>query len=86
MADSSMAFACFMAKPLGRGLRIVGGLALIGWGYTMRGTTPGTVLMIAGVLPLLAGLLNLCFLAPIIGAPFSGRAAQAQDNERNRRR
>ena len=86
MADSSMAFACFMAKPLGRGLRVVAGLALIGWGYTMRGTTPGTVLMIVGVLPLLAGVLNLCLIAPIIGAPFSGRVAQTQDSERNRRR
>ena len=84
MADSSMAFACFMEKPLGRALRIVAGLALIGWGYTMRGTTLGTVLMIVGVVPLLAGLLNLCFIAPIIGAPFSGRVAQAQDSERRR--
>lgn len=86
MADSSMAFACFMATPLGRGLRIVVGLALIGWGYTLRGTTPGTVLMIVGVLPVLAGLLNLCFIAPIIGAPFSGRDAQAHGNGRSGRR
>lgn len=75
MASSSMAFACFMAKPLGRGLRIAAGLALIGWGYAMRGTTLGTVLMIVGVIPLLAGLLNVCLLAPIIGAPFFGRNA-----------
>lgn len=78
MTDSSMAFACFMARPLGRGLRIVGGLALIGWGYNMRGTTLGTVLMIVGVVPLLAGLLNLCFIAPIIGAPFSGRSTHGE--------
>ena len=86
MADSSMAFACFMARPLGRGLRIVAGLALIGSGYAMRGTTLGTVLMIVGVFPLLAGLLNLCFLAPIIGAPFSGRAAQAHGSGADGRR
>lgn len=86
MTDSSMAFACFMARPLGRGVRIVAGLALIGWGYTLRGTTPGTVLMIVGVVPLLAGLLNLCLIAPIIGAPFSGRAAQAQGSGRTGRR
>ena len=82
MSDSSMAFACFMATPLGRGLRIVAGLALIGWGYTLRGTTLGTVLMIGGAVPLLAGLLNLCLIAPIIGAPFSGRDAQTQGSGR----
>jgi len=69
------AFACFMARPAGRLLRIVAGLALIAWGWTMRGTTMGTVLMIVGVVPILAGVLNVCLLAPIIGAPFSGRAA-----------
>ena len=69
------AFACFMARPAGRLLRIVAGLALMGWGWTMRGTTLGTLLMIAGIVPILAGVLNVCLLAPIIGAPFSGRAA-----------
>lgn len=69
------AFACFMARPTGRLLRIVVGVAIIVWGWTMSGTTTGTVLMIVGVVPLLAGVLNVCLIAPIIGAPFSGRAA-----------
>ena len=69
------AFACFMARPTGRLLRIVAGLALIVWGWTMSGTTTGTVLMIVGVVPVLAGVFNVCLIAPIIGAPFSGRAA-----------
>lgn len=77
--ESSMAkpsaLACFMAHPTGRLLRIVAGLALIGWGWTMSGTTAGTILMIVGVVPILAGVLNVCLIAPIIGAPFSGRAA-----------
>lgn len=69
------AFACFMAHPTGRLLRILAGLALISWGWTMRGTTSGTILMVVGVIPILAGVLNVCLIAPIIGAPFSGRAA-----------
>lgn len=68
-----------MARPAGRLLRIVAGLALIGWGYTLRHQTTGTVLMAAGVIPLLAGVLNVCMIAPIIGAPFSGRAALDAD-------
>jgi hypothetical protein len=69
--------ACFMGHPMGRLLRIVAGLALVGGGWTMRDTTMGTVLMIVGVVPILAGVLNVCLLAPIIGAPVSGRAALA---------
>lgn len=75
MATSSNAFACFMARPAGRLLRIVAGLALIAWGWSMRGTTTGTVLMVVGLLPLLAGVFNVCLIAAMIGAPFSGRAA-----------
>jgi len=75
MTSSSNAFACFMARPAGRLLRIVAGLALIGWGYTMRGQTTGIVLMAVGVVPLLAGVLNVCMISPFIGAPFSGAAA-----------
>lgn len=82
MADTPNGFACFMAKPAGRLLRIGAGLALIAGGWSMRGQTAGTVLMVVGVVPLLAGVLNVCLLAPIIGAPFSGRAAL--DAERGR--
>jgi hypothetical protein len=72
-------FACFMARPAGRLLRIVAGLALIGWGWTMRGTTTGTVLMVVGIVPILAGVLNFCLIAPLIGAPFSGRGALEEE-------
>ena len=72
MARSNV-FACFMAHPAGRLLRIVAGVALFGGGWMMRGTITGVVLMIVGVVPILAGVLNVCLLAPILGAPFSGR-------------
>jgi hypothetical protein len=75
MAGSPNAFACFMARPAGRLIRIIAGLALIGWGWSMRGTTTGTVLIVVGIVPILAGVFNFCLIAPIIGAPFSGRAA-----------
>jgi hypothetical protein len=63
-----MAFATFMASPAGRGIRIVVGVALIYWGLLY-----GNVLLaVAGLVPLAAGVLNLCVLAPLIGAPFRG--------------
>lgn len=77
MATASLAFASFMAGPLGRLLRILAGLALIAWGWSMRATTGGIVLMIVGLVPLLAGILNVCLIAALIGAPFRGRDAKA---------
>lgn len=77
MPDVANKFACFMASAIGRGIRIVAGLALIAWGWSMRGQTSGTVLMVVGLLPLAAGIFNVCVIAPIIGAPFSGAQACA---------
>lgn len=64
-----MPFARFMASSFGRLLRAVLGLALMVWGYR----SGNTVLMVVGALPLLAGVFNVCLIAPLIGAPFSGR-------------
>lgn len=69
-----MSFARFMAAPLGRGIRIVAGLVLIIAGLAI-GSAGGTVLAIVGVLPLLAGALNFCAIAPLLKAPFSGKDA-----------
>lgn len=70
-----MGFAKFMATPLGRGIRIVAGLAMMYWG-SQQGTTTGTIVAVLGLLPTAAGALNLCFIAPIIGAPFRGQDAR----------
>ena len=76
MPGSANNFACFMASPTGRGIRIVAGLVIIAWGWSMRPETSGTVLMIVGLFPLAAGVFNVCLIAPIIGAPFSGAKAR----------
>ncbi len=70
-----MAFARFMASPLGRGVRIVAGLAMMVVGFGLIGGTGGLVLGIAGLLPLAAGAMNFCTISALIGAPLSGRKA-----------
>jgi len=35
------------------------------------------VLALFGILPITAGLLNLCILGPMLGAPFRGSAMRA---------
>lgn len=76
MPNSPNAFSRFMAGPAGRMLRIVVGLVIIGYGWTRMGTTSGVVLLVLGLVPLLAGIFNVCVIAPIIGAPFSGSASR----------
>lgn len=67
-----MRFARFMASPLGRGGRIVLGLALIGWGLSIVGGALGWVIAIAGLLPITLGIINGCILAPFLHVPFKG--------------
>ena len=64
-------FARFINSAAGRGLRIIAGLALIGAGYSMGGTA-GAVLMVVGLVPLAAGIFNLCLISALLGGPLSG--------------
>ena len=67
-----MAFARFMASPLGRGGRIVFGLTLIALGFGVVGGERGSMLAIAGLLPLGLGIINGCVFAPLFRVPFKG--------------
>ena len=67
-----MAFARFMASPLGRGVRILAGLALIAWGLGSLGGAVGWVVAAVGLLPLVLGIINGCLFAPLLKVPFKG--------------
>ena len=78
-----MAFAHMMASPFGRFIRIVAGgaLALIGTWIAFAGGSVGMIWVgiavgMVGVLVVYAGAVNVCFIAPLIGAPFKGRDAR----------
>jgi len=66
------AIARFINSPTGRVLRIAVGLGLIGWGYTRRPESMGTVLMVVGLVPLAAGLFDLCLISALLGGPLKG--------------
>ncbi len=76
-----MAFASFMSSAAGRILRILVGLGLIGWGVLLIVTTStitvGILLAVVGLLPLVAGLVDVCIFAPLFGAPLSGAEVRA---------
>ncbi len=77
-----MAFASFMSSATGRVLRIVVGLGLIGWGVYLavvaNSLVIGIVLAVVGLVPLMAGLFDVCVFAPLFRAPFSGTKVRAQ--------
>lgn len=66
------AFVHFMASTAGRGLRVVLGLVLIITGMTALEGTTGIVVAVIGAVPLLAGVFDLCFFAPVCGLPLKG--------------
>jgi hypothetical protein len=72
-----MGFAKFMSSGLGRGLRIVVGLVLIGLGLFSVGGTGGVILAVVGAVPLLAGAVDVCLFAPLFGGPLKGAEARA---------
>jgi hypothetical protein len=71
-----MGFAKFMSSGLGRGLRIVVGLALIVIGLFSVGGTGGIILAVVGAVPLVAGIADVCLFAPLFGGPLKGAEAR----------
>jgi DUF2892 family protein len=71
-------FVGFMQSWIGRLLRIVAGLALIGVGlFVMQGVW-GYVVAAIGLIPLFAGAAGICLLAPLFGYTLSGAPRRAQ--------
>ena len=69
-----MGFAKFMASTAGRILRVVAGLVLIYVGYFVIKGVGGDILAVVGLAPIAAGVFDFCLLAPLFGAPLSGKA------------
>ena len=63
-----------MATPAGRIARIVVGIAIILLGIALGGPA-GWILGLVGLVPIAAGVTNVCLIAPLIGAPFKGSGA-----------
>ena len=66
------AFAQFVNSPAGRIARLVAGIGLIAWGYTLRDNSTGIILMVVGLVPLAAGAFDLCLISALLGGPIGG--------------
>jgi hypothetical protein len=63
----------FLASSVGRVIRIVAGIAIILIGYLWVDAPWNYVLETVGLVPLAAGIFDVCVLAPLMGKPFQGR-------------
>lgn len=69
-----MPFVTFMSSPAGRAARVVAGLALIVIGLAVVGGTGGVILAVVGLVPLAAGMANVCLFGPLLGSDLHGTA------------
>ena len=69
-----MSYAKFMARPLGRGIRIALGLFLLVWGV-LNGSLEAMAIAVIGAGLMACGLLNVSPTAFLIGAPLKGNDA-----------
>ena len=74
-------FVRFMQTPAGRIGRIVVGVVLIAAGFIGSGGAIGYFLAGLGVIPLAAGLLDICLMAPFFRVPLSGTKIRAMDKD-----
>ena len=65
-------FAKFINTPAGRIVRIIAGLAIMGWGYVQLPGIVGIAGVFVGLIPFIAGVFNLCLISALLGGTISG--------------
>ena len=65
-------FARFINSPTGRVFRLIVGTGFLVVGYLYRDQTLGVIAMVFSVLPLSAGVFDLCYVSAVLGGPLSG--------------
>lgn len=72
-------FARVVNTTAGRWVRIIAGLGLVVWGYLQGATTGGIVLVVVGLIPLVAGIFNLCIVSALLGGTIDGSKVVRHD-------
>ena len=63
----------WIASRSGRWARMLTGASLVVGGLS-KGTNPGRVMALLGLLPLVEGAFDICVLGPLFGLPIKGEA------------
>jgi hypothetical protein len=73
-------FSKFLNSAPGRILRLVAGIGFLVVGYVYRDHILGVLSMVWGVLPLSAGVLDICYVSAALGGPLSGKKIRSRYN------
>ncbi len=73
----------FLASGGGRVTRIVAGIVLILAGLFAIGSAAGYIIALIGLIPLAAGIFDVCVFAPLAGLPFKGPALRSEVAQRS---
>jgi hypothetical protein len=65
-------FSHFLNSPAGRIFRVLAGAAFLIVGFVFRHHPLGVLSMLWSVLPLTAGVFDVCYISAALGGPFSG--------------
>jgi hypothetical protein len=65
-------FSKFINSMAGRIFRIVVGIGFLVVGFIFREYTLGIISMVWGVVPLTAGIFDICYVSALMGGPLSG--------------
>jgi uncharacterized membrane protein YkgB len=84
MGAPGTAVACTMARPGGRIARVIVGIVISAVGVLALHGTARIVVGLVGLVPILAGLVNVCALSVLLGGPLSGKRALAQQARHGR--
>jgi hypothetical protein len=76
-----MVLVDFLASSTGRWVRIAAGVVLVAVGLLAVGGTAGAIVAVIGLVPLLAGMFDVCLIAPLFGAPLSGQRIRARHEQ-----
>jgi hypothetical protein len=71
-----------MNTPVGRAIRVLLGLALIGVGLLVGGTA-GIVLAVVALAPIATGVFGLCPINPLVGQPMRACAVPTRHRARH---
>ncbi len=71
-------FSIFLNSQAGRILRIFTGIGFLVLGFIFREHTLGVISMVWGILPLSAGVLDICYVSAALGGPLSGKKIRSK--------
>lgn len=81
---NATAFSRWVNGPQGRAFRLVAGVAWLAFGLLNRDQWWGMAAATWGLLPLTAGLFDICWISAVLGGPLQGRSIRAGQELRTR--